>query len=194
MRNVGRAEDERVTRGIRSSRYLRGFGAMTATIRLDMAPVRFTVFRFVITHFGRLRNQFLLTQVFDAALAALTVVTAPNVTAAIRETTKDVLRWPEVTRSRHRLGGRQFNYRGIEMGHIHSNGVADIRLNAREHDDVLARGLAQPHHVAPQSTWVTYYIDARSDAQNVDGLFEIPFRRLNGAAGNPAELPSDENG
>lgn len=159
-----------------------------------MTPLRLAVFRFVIAHFGRLRNQFLLTQLFDAALAALTVVTAPEVTAAIRETTKALLQWPEVTRSRHRLGGRQFNHRGVEMGHIHSNGVADIRLNAREHDDVLARGLAQPHHVAPQSTWVTFYINAAGDAEHVEGLFRIPFHRLTGGGGNAAELPSEENG
>jgi hypothetical protein len=159
-----------------------------------MTPIRFAVFRFVITHFGRLRNRFLLTQLFDAVLAGLTIVTTPKVMVGIHQITGRLLEWPEVTRSRHRLGGRQFDHRGVEMGHIHSNGVADIRLSASEHDDVLARNLAQPHHIAPHSTWVTYYIDGTKDAEKVAALFRIPFSRLVAASGDVAETPSEEDG
>ena len=97
-----------------------------------MAPLRFVVFRFVILRFGALRRVWVLTQAFDAGLGGLTLVTAPAVASAIRSLTRSMAAWPEVSLARHRLGGRQFNCRGIELGHIHSNGVADIRLTPTE--------------------------------------------------------------
>jgi hypothetical protein len=165
----------------------------TQMVRSRM-PLRLAVFRYVISHFESLRNQWLLTQLFDAALVGVTVVTAPKVTIAIARITRQLLDWPDVTRSRHRLGGRQFNRRDIEMGHIHSNGVVDIRLSRSEHDEVIRRQLARPHHVAPQSSWVTYYLAGTNDTERVVELFRIPFQRL--ANGNPASMdaPTDELG
>ena len=158
----------------------------------DMVPLRLQVFRFVIKSCGSLRNQPRLTKLFDAGLGLLTVVTAPRVTAGITAITDGVTQWPNVTRSPHRLGGRQFNRNGAELGHIHSNGVADVRLTRREHDDVVSRRLAELHHVAPQSTWVTAYIEGPQDIERVVALFRIPFERLTHAAEHPSEITTEE--
>jgi hypothetical protein len=100
------------------------------------------VFRFVTKRFGRLRKVWILTQAFDAGLAALSLVTAPSVARAIRALTRELLKWPDVLMSRHPLGGRQFNWRGTELGHVHSNGIVDLRGGRgadwrNDDDDVL---------------------------------------------------------
>jgi hypothetical protein len=131
---------------------------------------------------------------FDAFLAALTIVTAPRVTSAIARVTSELLGWPGVARSRHRLGGRQFNCRGVELGHIHSNGVVDLRLTRREHDEVLGQKRAEPHHVVPEGTWVTYYLGRDADEiRQVSELFRIPFERILGSNTEASdEMPSGE--
>jgi Luciferase len=156
-------------------------------------PLRIRVFQFVIAHFGALRSWPALTHSFDFMLAILTAMTAPGVTTCIAKVSDRVLQWPAVTRSSHRLGGRQFDFDGVELGHIHSNGVADIRLTRHEHDHVIAHHLAQLHHVAPQSTWVTFYINSLDDLERVTALFRIPFERLSQGGQLASDLPSDEN-
>jgi len=155
-------------------------------------PVRLAVFRFVIRHFGRLRRFPFLVHTFDLFLRGLTAVTAPTVLNEIRTLTGEVASWPSVTLSRHRFGGREFDYQVTELGHVHSNGVVDVRLTKSEHDDVLARGLAKPHHVAPASSWVTFVIEHSGDARAASALLAIPFQRLE--QGGASEEPTEEDG
>jgi hypothetical protein len=110
-----------------------------------MTAIRFRVFSFIIKRFGRFRDKRSLTQAFDVGLAGLTLVTAPSVYSAIGDIRPEIRTWPDVTESAHKLGGHQFNWRGNELGHIHSNGVAGVRLNAPEKAVVLSKHLAQPH-------------------------------------------------
>ena len=157
-----------------------------------MAPVRFAVFRLVTRRLGRLRQFWLLTQAFDSGLFLLTLLTAPSVTRALGSLSNTLLSWPNVSMSRHRLGGRQFDCRGIELGHVHSNGIVDLRLTASEQGEVLANGLAQRHHIAPSSTWVTFLIEKRYHAQTAASLFAIPFNRVTTQQRTSSESPSEE--
>ena len=156
-----------------------------------MAPIRFTIFRFVIKSFGRYRGVRPLTQAFDMGLNFLTMVTAPSVHHAIGKIRREIRSWPDVKHSSHKLGGHQFNWRGEELGHIHSNGVADLKLTFKEKDEVIRGYLAVPHHVVPTNSWVTFYIERGDQVQHVVDLFRIPYQRLT-AAGGSSEKPSEE--
>jgi len=153
---------------------------------------RFRVFRFVIQRFGALRRIWLVTQAFDFGLGVLTVVTAPRVAGAIQSIKKSLRAWTGVSMSRHPLGGSQFNCNETELGHIHSNGVADLRLTATEQSEVLAAGLAQRHHTAPKSTWVTFYIEQENQIEALISLFQIPFARVSNLQRVSTESPSEE--
>jgi hypothetical protein len=157
-----------------------------------MAPIRFTIFRFVIQRFGRFRSVRPLTQAFDTGLGLLTMVTAPSVHKAIGKIRREIGAWPEVTESAHKLGGHQFDWHAEELGHIHSNGVADVRLTPSEKDDVLSKGLAVPHHVAPKSSWVTFLIERGDQIDAVANLFRIPYQRLTVSSTGKVEAPSEE--
>lgn len=148
----------------------------------EISSARLSVFGFAIRHLGGLRRFPILVHSFDVFLRLVTAVTAPTVLGEIRDLTREVSSWPDVTRSRHRFGGREFEYRGIELGHVHGNGVVDVLLTRAEHDEVLARGMAHSHHIAPNSGWVTFFITGSGEARAAAQLLAIPFHRLKSAA------------
>jgi Family of unknown function (DUF5519) len=157
-----------------------------------MAPIRFTIFRLVTQRFGRLRGVRPLTQAFDAGLGVLTILTAPSVYGAISKARNEIKSWPDITESAHKLGGHQFDWHGEELGHIHSNGIADVRLTPSEKDDVLSKDLAVPHHIAPKSSWVTYFMDRGDQIQHVVNLFGIPYQRFTNPGIGKSEAPTEE--
>jgi hypothetical protein len=155
-----------------------------------MAPLRLAIFRFTVRHLGWFRRVPILVHTFDAFLAFVTFFTAPTVRREINDLVRSVGGWPNVSRRRHRFGGREFDYHGSELGHVHSNGVVDVRLTRTEHDQVLAGGRAEPHHVAPTSSWVTFVIDKSGDARPAAALLDIPYKRCNSIG--TTEQPTEE--
>ena len=60
---------------------------------------------------------------------------------------KEILSWPYVTAEPHRFGGIEFRLNKKEMGHIHSEGLADIPFPMKTRDELVNSGLVKPHHV-----------------------------------------------
>jgi hypothetical protein len=167
---------------------VRPTGAYTDT----MTPVRIVIFQIVVRRLGWFRRFPALVHAFNLYLAALTAVTAPSVSREVDSLTQEVARWPGVTQSPHRYGGREFTYQRVEFGHVHANGVVDVRLTRVEHEQVLARGLAVAHHIVPTSSWVTFVIERPGQAEAAAELLAMPFERLR--AGSTSEGSTDENG
>jgi len=67
----------------------------------------------------------------------------------------EVSSWPGVETRPHRFGGVEFRLGRRELGHLHGDRFADIPLPRRVRDEVIAEGRARPHHVLPDSGWVT---------------------------------------
>lgn len=150
------------------------------------------LFQIVVHHLWWFRRFPALVQAFDLYLDALTAVTAPSVHREVRALAQEMAGWPGVSQSPHRFGGREFVYHTVELGHVHSNGIVDVRLTRAEHDQVLAQGLAVAHHILPTSTWVTFVIEREGQAAAAAELLAMPFERLR--AGGTSEGSSDENG
>lgn len=66
--------------------------------------------------------------------------------------------WPGVTVHDHRFGGREFRLGAREVGHLHGDRQADIAYPRPVRDAVVGAGLAGPHHLFPDSGWVTYHV------------------------------------
>lgn len=47
-----------------------------------------------------------------------------------------------------------------------------------EQQIVRVEGKAEPHHVLPQSGWISYYIGSTSDVAPVVALFRLNYDRL----------------
>src|SRR5439155_10381698 len=88
-----------------------------------------------------------------------------------------VTSWPGVEALPHRFGGTEYRYGKKEMGHVHGDRLADLPLPRRLHDEVIAAGRAQSHHVLPKSGWVSCWMDGPEDAAGVIGLFRVQYER-----------------
>jgi hypothetical protein len=81
--------------------------------------------------------------------------------------------WPGVVARPHRFGGTEFVVGKREVGHIHGDGLVDIAFPKAVRDDLVAAGLAEPHHILPESGWVSFHI--RRD-ENVDAAIALLHR------------------
>jgi hypothetical protein len=97
-----------------------------------------------------------------------------------------VTSWPGVEAVPHRFGGTEYRFGRKEMGHVHGDRLADLPLPRRLHDEVIADGRAEPHHVLPQSGWVSCWMTGPEDAPAVIGLFRVQYERYAAAAATGA--------
>jgi len=88
-----------------------------------------------------------------------------------------VTSWTGVTALPHRFGGTEYRFGKKEMGHVHGDRLADLPLPRAIHDEVIAAGRAKPHHVLPDTGWVSVWMSGAEDAAGVIELFRIQYDR-----------------
>jgi hypothetical protein len=93
--------------------------------------------------------------------------------------------WPGVSAHPHRFGGMEFRYGRVELGHLHGGHLADLPMPKRLRDELVAEGRALPHHVLPDSGWVSRRIEGRDDAREVVELFRLNYERVRGRRAAP---------
>ena len=91
---------------------------------------------------------------------------------------KEVSDWPGVEARPHRFGGVEFRVRGHEIGHLHGSRLGDLPFPVRIRTELVAEGTAEPHHVLPQTGWVSYYPRGPEDAPAVVELFRLNYEHL----------------
>jgi hypothetical protein len=91
---------------------------------------------------------------------------------------KEILSWPYVTAEPHRFGGIEFNLNKREMGHIHGDRLADLPFPMSIRNELVNSGRVLPHHVLPQSGWVSYWIKGEEDIPAVIELFKMRYDHL----------------
>jgi len=89
-----------------------------------------------------------------------------------------VLSWPGVTLQPHRFGGTEFCVSKREFGHLHGDYQADVPFSVRLRDELVASGKAAPHHLYPNSGWVTYYIRGVEEVPLLIELLRLNYDRL----------------
>jgi hypothetical protein len=99
-------------------------------------------------------------------------MTHPGAASLIRSA---VARWPGVTEAPHRFGGVEFVLGKREIGHLHGDRLLDIPFPKRVRNELVTAGLAQPHHVLPQSGWVSFRIETEADVESAIALLRRSF-------------------
>jgi len=89
-----------------------------------------------------------------------------------------VLSWPGVTVQPHRFGGIEFLYKGTEIGHLHGDHLVDLLFPKPLRDHLVATGRAQPHHMYPNSGWVSVYITSGDDVAKAMELLRMKYESL----------------
>ncbi|MFC7155148.1 luciferase family protein [Halomarina halobia] len=91
--------------------------------------------------------------------------------------TAEVETWPGVSTAPHRFAGREFTVGGREIGHLHGEWQVDVPLTRRLRDALVEEGVASPHHVHPESGWVTYYLDSEAGTRGAVWLLRLSYLR-----------------
>ena len=90
----------------------------------------------------------------------------------------ELLSWPGVTEAPHRFGGVEFRVGLRELGHLHGSRLADLPFPKRVRDELVAAGLAEPHHILPNTGWVSFYVRGPDDVSAAIELFRRNYERL----------------
>ena len=89
-----------------------------------------------------------------------------------------ILEWPGVTTEPNRFGGIEFLVDKKEMGHLHGERLFDLPFTIKIRENLVASGQALPHHIYPESGWVSYWIRNSGDIPAVINLFKSQYERL----------------
>ncbi|HEY7110748.1 MAG TPA: luciferase family protein [Nitrososphaeraceae archaeon] len=92
---------------------------------------------------------------------------------------REILSWPNVTSGTHRFGGLEFRVGTREMGHIHGETLADLPFPMKIRNKLVNSGRVSPHHILPQSGWISKWINSEDDVRQVIELFRMQYERLN---------------
>ncbi|SEQ88534.1 luciferase domain-containing protein [Pedobacter rhizosphaerae] len=137
-----------------------------------------SVFHFTVKWLGGLKAVPLLGQVFDSCLKIYVSVLKPELLDWIDEIEREVCSWEDTTVGLHRYGGTQFNYRQKEIGHIHSNGILDVRLNRKTKQLLIQENKVKAHHVFKRSGWISLYIVNKKDIETALTILRLSYKRV----------------
>jgi hypothetical protein len=90
---------------------------------------------------------------------------------------REVGSWEGVTTHPHRFGGTEFRLGRREIGHLHGERWADLPFQRGIRDMLVETGRAQPHHVLPETGWVSKQIGSDAAAADVIELFRLSYER-----------------
>jgi hypothetical protein len=89
------------------------------------------------------------------------------------------LQWPGVTAHPHRFGGTEFRLGTREIGHVHGDWLVDIPFPTKIRDEIVAAGEAEPHHVLPETGWISRFVREEADVERAVRLlrrsYELAF-------------------
>lgn len=98
-----------------------------------------------------------------------------SVPGASHKIQQAVLSWPQVEAQPHRFGGTEYRIGRRELGHIHGDYLVDIPFPKKVRDEIVAAGKAQPHHLLPDTGWISLYLRTPADVDQAIELFRWSF-------------------
>lgn len=95
---------------------------------------------------------------------------------ASKQIVETLLKWEGIETHPHRFGGTEFRIGKREIGHIHGDSLVDIPFPKKIHDEIVAAGEAQPHHILPESGWVSFYLREENDVRKAIELLRRSYQ------------------
>jgi hypothetical protein len=83
--------------------------------------------------------------------------------------------WKDVTVRPHRFGGVEYGIGRREIGHIHGDTLVDIPFPKKVRDEIVSTERAQPHHILPETGWVSFYIRQEADIEKAIALLKESY-------------------
>lgn len=99
-----------------------------------------------------------------------------SVRGAQTRITTEVISWAGVASHPHRFGGVEYAIGKREIGHIHGDHLVDIPFPKTVRDGIVATGRAQPHHILPETGWVSFYLRQETDVEQAIALLHESYQ------------------
>lgn len=136
-----------------------------------------SLFNFTVKYLGFLKSVPLLPQLFDSQLKLWSLLTNWGLLQAIDDIETEILSWNGTNTTLHKYGGIQFNYKALEIGHIHSNGILDIRFSRKIKQQLMDEGKIDDHHIFAKSGWISFYVRGKEDSDYALELLRMAYLR-----------------
>ncbi len=98
-----------------------------------------------------------------------------SATNAQKVITEALMSWDGVSTSPHRFGGVEYRLGTRELGHIHGDHLVDIPFPKKVRDEIVNAGLAQRHHVLPETGWISFYLREVGDIEKAIELLHRSY-------------------
>jgi luciferase-like monooxygenase len=98
-----------------------------------------------------------------------------SVRGASKQIIDTLLTWDGIESHPHRFGGTEFRIGKREIGHIHGNSLVDIPFPKKVRDEIVAAGKAEPHHILPDTGWVSFYLREDGDVERALDLLKRSY-------------------
>jgi hypothetical protein len=72
----------------------------------------------------------------------------------------------------HRFGGTEYCLGKRELGHVHGNELVEVPFPRRVRDEVIAEGLAEEHHLLPETGSVSCFLHSPEDVGRAISMLE----------------------
>jgi predicted DNA-binding protein (MmcQ/YjbR family) len=105
----------------------------------------------------------------------LTLGEPMSVSNAQKTITQTLISWEGVSTAPHRFGGVEYLLGTRELGHIHGDHLVDIPFPKKVRDEVVNARLAEPHHILPETGWISFYLRQEDDVQKVIALLRRSY-------------------
>jgi len=98
-----------------------------------------------------------------------------TIRGAPKQIVDTLLTWDGMETHPHRFGGTEFRIGRREIGHIDGDVLVDIPFPKKVRDEIVAAGDAKPHHVLPDSGWVSFYLHDEGDIERAIALLKRSY-------------------
>jgi hypothetical protein len=80
-----------------------------------------------------------------------------------------------VTTAVHKMGGKEFLWNGVEIGHVHWDGDLDILFTKKIRDVLVENGIVQIHKWVPDSGWTTFAVNDEQALETAKNLLLLSY-------------------
>lgn len=98
-----------------------------------------------------------------------------TIRGAAKQIVDTLLTWEGMEAHPHRFGGTEFRIGRREIGHIHGDALVDIPFPKKVHDEIVMAGEAEPHHILPDTGWVSFYLRDEGDIERAIALLKRSY-------------------
>ena len=98
-----------------------------------------------------------------------------TIRGASKQIVDTLLTWNGMEAHPHRFGGTEFRIGRREIGHIHGDALVDIPFPKKVRDEIVAAREAEPHHILPETGWVSFYLRDEGDIERAIVLLKRSY-------------------